>query len=43
MADKETTVRRGYQAFSEGDMEHFRGDLHAGCRAAHAGQQPDVR
>ena len=24
MADKETTVRRGYQAFGEGDMEHFR-------------------
>ena len=22
---KEDTVRRGYQAFSEGDMEHFRG------------------
>jgi uncharacterized protein len=25
MADKEDTVRRGYQAFGEGDMEHFRG------------------
>ena len=25
MADKENTVRRGYQAFGEGDMEHFRG------------------
>jgi uncharacterized protein len=24
MADKEETVRRGYQAFGEGDMEHFR-------------------
>src|SRR5438309_9369027 len=24
MADKEDTVRRGYQAFGEGDMEHFR-------------------
>ena len=24
MADKESTVRRGYQAFGEGDMEHFR-------------------
>ncbi len=25
MADREETVRRGYQAFGEGDMEHFRG------------------
>ena len=24
MADKEDIVRRGYQAFGEGDMEHFR-------------------
>ena len=24
MAEKEDTVRRGYKAFGEGDMEHFR-------------------
>jgi ketosteroid isomerase-like protein len=25
MADKEDIIRRGYQAFGEGDMEHLRG------------------